>query len=315
MVDSKEGSMKIKNVTGGFCRRCLQKSLPVDAMIRFARLVNPSYSIYKRTGLSEGMPIANQTAARRIVEDMIQDDYFVDFVETLIRIENEGYMGKRYALYGLDDVVLALIKEGYSFDKVSGLFFENQRERISPNWGRLHEGDERRMTVLRLDIAGNSGLVRQNPGDRIEKAYRDLRDIVSRAVISRLGRLWTWEGDGALAAFMFGPIEKNAIYAGMEILHELLFYNRTGNPLNDPVRVRLGIHIGDLRYSGSEMERLKNDVVKKAVALESQASGDSMAVSFNLFLTMDQNMTRFFTPEKNGPGGKYRLYNVSVRDK
>jgi class 3 adenylate cyclase len=306
--------MKIKNVTGGFCRRCIQKTLPVDVMIRFARMVNPSYDIYKRTGLTEGMPIANQTAARRIVEDMIQDDYFVDFVETLIRIENEGYMGRRYALYGLNDVVSALMKEGYSFDKVSGLFFENQRERISPNWGRLHEGDEKRMTVLRLDIVGNSNLVRQNPGDRIEKAYRDLRDIVSRAVISRLGRLWTWEGDGALAAFMFGPIEKSAVYAGMEILHELFFYNRTANPLNSPVRTRLGIHIGDIRYSDSEMERLKNDVVKKAVVLESLAPGDSMAVSFNLFLTADQNMMQFFTPEKNGSGGKYRLYNVSVQD-
>ncbi|MDR2160053.1 MAG: hypothetical protein LBP23_08320 [Treponema sp.] len=307
--------MKIKNVTGSYCRRCIQKALPVEIMIRFAQLVNPSYDIYKHTGLREGMPITNQTAARRIVEDMIQDDYFIDFVEALIRIENEGYMGKRYALYGLNDVVSGLIKEGYSFDKVSGLFFENQQERISPNWGRLHEGDEKRMTVLRFDIAGNSILVRQNPGDKIEKAYQDLRDIVSRAVISRLGRLWTWEGDGALAAFMFGPIEKNAVYAGMEILHELFFYNRTVNPLNSPVRVRIGIHIGDLRYSGNEMERLKNDVVKQAVILESQAPGDSMAVSFNLFLSMDRNMMKFFTPEKTGAGGKYRLYNISVENK
>ncbi|MDR1899938.1 MAG: hypothetical protein LBQ55_08030 [Treponema sp.] len=304
----------IKSVTAGYCRKCIQKALPVEIMIRFAELVNPSYNIYKRTGLKEGMPVTNQLAAQRIVADMVQDGLFVDFVEALIRIEHQGYMGRRYALYGLNDVVSGLMQEGYSFDKVSGHFFENQQERVSPNWGRLQEGDERRMTLLRLDIAGNSVLVRQNPRDKIERAYRDLRDIVSRAVISRLGRLWTWEGDGALAAFLFGPIEKNAIYAGMDILHELFFYNRLDNPLNGPVRVRIGIHIGDIRYSVNGMERQKNDAVKQAVVLESQASEDSMAVSFNLFLTADQEMTRLFTPEKTGAGGKYRLYHVSVRN-
>ena len=136
--------MKIKSSNASFCIKCLQLSLPVDMMVRFATLVNPQYSIYKRTGLKEGMPISNQSAAQRIVADMIQDGYFVDFVETLINIEAKGYMGRRYTMWGLNDVVAGLLKEGYSFDKVSGQFFENQRERISPDWGRLQEGDERK---------------------------------------------------------------------------------------------------------------------------------------------------------------------------
>ena len=304
--------MKIKNANSSACVRCLQLSLPVDMMIRFARLVNPQYDIYRRTGLHEGMPISNQSAAQRIVADMIQDGYFVDFVEALIQVESEGYMGRQYVLRGLKDVVVGLTNEGYSFDKVSGRFFENQRERISSNWGRLQEGDERKMTVLRLDIKDSSTLVKNNPRSKIEKAYEDIRQIVNRVVVSRIGRLWSWEGDGALAAFLFGPIEKMAIYAGMEIIHELFFYNLLRNPLDSPVQVRLGAHIGQIRYSDSELERLKNETVKQAMTLEAMAASNTLCVSYNLYITMDTNTLNLFSAEKTGRSGKYRLYSMGL---
>jgi hypothetical protein len=282
-------------------------------MIRFAGLVCPGYSIYRRLGLTEGMPVSNQVAAQRIVTDMIRDGYYIDFVEALIRIDGEGYMGRRYALRGLNDVVSGVIQLGYNFDAVSGRFFENQRERITNNWGRLQEGDERRMTVLRLDIAGNSVLVKENPREKINRAYRDLRAIVEKAVVKRLGRLWSWEGDGALGVFMFGSIENMAVYAGMDILHELFVYNRIDNPLKSPIAVRIAVHIGDVRYAAAELERLKNETIKQAVAMESKAAeANSMAVSFNLFMSMDQHIMDLFTPERSAAGIKFRLYHVEA---
>ena len=304
--------MKIKNVNSSYCRKCLQLSLPVNMMVKFAKLVNPGYDIYQRTGLKEGMPIANQSAAQRIVADMIQDGHYVDFVEALVQVDAKGYMGHRYSLKGLDEVVDGLIDEGYSYDKVSGQFFENQRERISPNWGRLNEGDERRMTVLRIDIAGNSELVKNNPRAKIEKTYNDIRNIVNRAVTSRLGRLWSWEGDGALAAFLFGPMEKMSVYAGMEIIHELFFYNRLHNTLDSPIKVRLGVHIGLVRYSESEMERLKNEAVKQVLVYESLAASNNLCVSYNVYVTMDQSTLKLFGPEKTGRGCRYRLYSIGM---
>ena len=304
--------VKIKYANASCCRKCLQLSLSVDNMIRVAELVYPNYNIYKRIGLDEGMPIPNQSAAERIVADMIQDGYYVDFVEALVRIDREGYMGGKYELKGLGNVVASLVDEGYSFDKVSGQFFENQNEHVSPNWGRLLEGDERKMTMLRLDIAGNSALVRNNPRSRIEKAYSDIRSIVSKAVVNRLGRLWSWEGDGAFAAFLFGPMEKMAVSAGMEIIHELFFYNRLRNPLNSHINVRLGAQIGNVRYSNNALERLKNDTVKQAIFLEGLAAYNTLSVSYNLSLNMDQNMLNLFSNEKTSGGCKFRLYSVGI---
>jgi len=304
--------MKLKYANAVCCRKCLQLSLSVSMMIRFAELVYPNYDIYRRMGLTEGMPIPNQNAAERIVADMIQAGYYVDFVEMLVRIDREGYMGSQYNLIGLSNVITSLMDEGFGFDKVTGLFFENQEESLSPNWGRLLEGDERKMTVLRMDIAGNSVLVRNNPRNKIEKAYNDIRNIMNKAVTSRLGRLWSWEGDGALAVFLFGPMEKKAVYAGMELLHELFFYNQLRNPLSSPINMRLGVQIGPVRYSENTLERMKNDTIRQAIFLEGLATNNSLCASYNLCLNMDQNTLDLFGNEKNLSGCKFRLYAVGT---
>jgi len=279
-------------------------------MVYFARLVHPDYDFYKRAGFREGMPIPSDFAAGRIVMDLVTDGYYVDFVELLVETGTKGYRGKNFKLSGLEGVIAGLIAEGYIYDRESGQFFENPRERISPNWGRLQEGDERKMAMLRLDIIGNSELVRDNPQSKIKKAYNDIRHIVTSAVNTRIGRLWSWEGDGALAAFLFGPIEKMAVYAGMEILHELYFYNRIHNPLDRPINLRLGAHIGQAQYSGSELERIKNETAKEAMALESLATRNALCVSNSLYITIDPNILNLFSAEKNGSGRRYRLYSV-----
>ncbi len=306
--------MKTKVISGSYCRKCIAQSLPVDMMIRFAQIVSPRYDIYERSGIPEGIPISNQNAANMIVADLIQENCFIDFVEALVQIDSHGYMGRKYVLKGLNDVVTGLIQAGYSFDSTTGQFFENQNERISQNWGRLRDGDERVMAVLRLDIVSNSSLVKQNADSSIEKAYNALRRIVTQAVESRLGRLWSWEGDGALGVFLFGYKEKAAVYAAMEILHELFFYNRLENPLNKPINVRIAVHFGPVRYSGNAMERLKNETIKEVSRLESDSvPANTVGVSWNIYLSMDKSIQDLLSyPGKGAGEGGVRLYHVGM---
>ncbi|MDR2767752.1 MAG: hypothetical protein LBB82_05435 [Treponema sp.] len=303
--------MKSKGFSSRFCRKCLYSSLSVADMIRFVQMVNPRYDIYKQSGYHEGQPIANQDAANRIVTDLIRDGSYIDFVERLIQINSKGYMGRRYDLRGLDDVIGDITQAGYTFDKTTGQFFENQAERISRNWGRLSEGDERQIVTLRLDIAGNSILVKENPGELINRAYGDLRTLVTRSVVSRLGRLWSWEGDGALGAFMVGNAARMAVFAGIEIINEIFLYNKISNPLNSEIKLRLAAHSGPVQYSESEAECLKNETVKKAIALEGKAAiPNSLVVSNTLAVNLDQGILNIFGKEQNSAAGKFRCYQV-----
>jgi class 3 adenylate cyclase len=130
-------------------------------------------------------------------------------------------------------------------------------------------------------------------------------------VISRNGRLWSWEGDGALAVFFPGSREKAAVFCGMDILHEVFFYNKLENPLSDPIRLRIGAHIGKVRYFDNSLERLKNETIKETVKLEESVPSDSLGVSYNLFFMMDQGFVNLLGPEKTKEGGKYRIYQIS----
>jgi class 3 adenylate cyclase len=282
-------------------------------MIRFAAHVYPEYNIYKEAGLRENQPLSNQNAALRIVEDFIKAERFIDLVEFLIQVELKGYMGRQYSLRGLNNVISGIIHEGYSYDTATGQFFENQSARISNSWGRLIDGDERNMAVLRLDVAANSALVKQNDANSVDKAYRDLRNIVSQAVVSRLGRLWSWEGDGALSVFLFGHKERAAVLAGMNILHELYLYNRLVNPLNAPITVRIAAHAGPVHYWDDQGERLKNETIRETVHIESRAvRPGSLGISDGIFLSIDRGLQDLFGQGSYHDGIRVRNYGFEA---
>lgn len=297
-----------------FCRKCLAISLSVEQMNRFAKMTNPDYDLYNSLGFSKGHPIGIHEAADRVVGDMVQSGYYVDFVETLIMVDSKGYMGHKFAFRGLDDVIGDVLQAGYSYDKTTGIFFEDQSQHITRNWGRLMEGDERSMSVLRLDIAGNSLLVKNNPKQLVDKTYNNLREIVNTAVVSRLGRLWTWEGDGALSVFMLGDYSRLAIFAGMEILNSMFIFNKTENQLNSPVKLRISAHTGNITYSDNETKILKADTVRTAIFLESKAAApNSLVISESLAMSQDQSLVDIFSNVKTVPNSteKYRTYQFA----
>ena len=294
-----------------FCRKCLHSSISSEDMLRFARMVYPNYDIYKNSGYKKGHLISSQETANLIVIDMLRDGYYVDFVELLIRIDTKGFKSQCYALRGLDDVIDDVINAGYSFDEGTGQFFEDQSQQVTRNWGRLLEGDERQMAVLRLDIAGNSLLVKENPKPLVDRAYDDLRKIVTQAIVSRLGRLWMWEGDGALGVFMLGDYSSKAIYAGMEILNEMFIFNKKHNPLNSNINLRIAVHSGSLVYTEKETQYSKADVVRNAITLESKAAvPNSLVISESLALAQSQSLLNIFSDVKKISSEKFRIYRV-----
>jgi class 3 adenylate cyclase len=283
-------------------------------MIRFAKLTDPNYDIYKSSGFPKGHPFGGQDASNLIVSDMLRSGYYVDFVELLVRINNEGYMGRQYILRGIDDVIEDVLQAGYSFDETTGQFFEDQDQQITRNWGRLLEGDERRMAVLRLDIAGNSILVKENSKQAIDRAYHNLREIITAAVVSRLGRLWSWEGDGALCVFMLGNYSRMAIFAGIQILNDMFFYNKMDNQLNSGIKLRVAVNSGDMFYSEDEIKVSKAETVRRAVSLESGAAKpNSMAISESLAMSQAQALLNILSATKTitNTSNKYRMYEIS----
>lgn len=305
--------MKVKTGLYRLTCKILYESLSMDMIVRFAQIIIPGYDIHRQSGIPENIPITAQTAAEQVVKDIISSGRYLHLIELLIKIDTTGFMGREYPLLYMRELIKSILSEGYSYDSTTGLFMENAQNQLSPNWGRLVEGDEFQLALLRLDMVHNSELVRENQNSLVEVAYADLRAIVSRAVLPRMGRVWYWEGDGCLAAFVFGKKERSAVLAGMEMLHNLYFYNRLSNPLPMPIQIRLAVHGGPVKYFKDPVELKKNETLREITEVESKYGiSDTLVATSNVFLSIDRVIQERFCAEQIRGSYKLRQYAIGV---
>jgi len=222
------------------------------------------------------------------VGDVVRSGHFMDFVQLLIEIGDTGLMGRKYAVPYMREILSGVFDLGYLYDTENQLFVENPDYSITRNWGALKEGVEYAIAFMRLDVVGNSAIVRENPADHVHAAYEALREISQHAVLQRSGRIWGWDGDGGLAAFFFGNKNQSAVMAGREILHELFFFNRIGSLLEKPLEVRIAVHTGPFLYTQEEEDLMTSETIKRLLVIESSyTSPGTMTVSPVVQLMLD----------------------------
>jgi class 3 adenylate cyclase len=307
--------MRTKSSTISAATRCLYESFNLDMMVRLARRIFPDYDIYRRTGYPANIPIPAQDAAKQILMDVVASDRFMDLVENLIALDRDGFMGKSYPVTYLRDLVRAVLQEGFVYDAHTGLFMEDVSVRRTPTWGRLSPDLEYPMAFLRIDIVGNSEIVRGNSQAAVRQAYADFNAIVQACSDRRKGRVWSWEGDGGLVAFFFGHRGADAVLAGMSILHELFLYNLTSNPLDTEIKVRIAAHAGPAHYSPDLGELKKNETVKDILEMESRYTPQgSLSVSSVIVPTLDRVLQETLHYQRTAGPWRMMTYSVSMEE-
>lgn len=123
-------------------------------------------------------------------------------------------------------------------------------------------------SFLRLDIVGNTNLVKTYPMETIQATYGDLRSMVAEIIDKRNGRIWSWEGDGGLVAFFFGNRNMSAVVSAMCIANEIYFYNLFRCRLDKPLEVRIGVHTGPCEYTSNDEQIKKSDTVRRVMEIE-----------------------------------------------
>ena len=178
--------------------------------------------------------------------------------------------------------------------------------------GVLLEGYEYTICFLRMDVEGNSSLVRKYPQNIIKKTYTDLRSIVNRVIDKRDGRIWNWEGDGGLVAFFFGNRQLNATLCAMEIMHELFMYNLEQCRLDKPLKIRIAVHGGSLEYSGDLENITKSEPVKRVHEIEKKfTKPGTVTMSEPIKVMVDEVVTNEFLAFRDG-NQNYYSYGIEL---
>ena len=289
--------MQISAALYNLTEKALIESLDMKAIKVVADMLYPNYDFNKKTGFSHNLSIPRQIAAKQLISDVKKTGMFVKLIQILVEMHTTGYMGKIYPIKNLRDILVRLHDMGLIYDKEKKIFTENQNVRKTKNWGTLSEGEQYLFSFLRLDIAGNTMLLREHPDDVIQETYADFRKIVEDAVDRRNGRIWSWEGDGGLVAFYFSNKNLAATFTGMEIVNRLFQYNLTECRLGKPLGVRIAAHSGLMEYTDNEENLKRSDVIKAIMNIEANhAEPNTLTVSDMIVSVFSTNLMEQFRP-------------------
>ncbi|HVP18490.1 MAG TPA: hypothetical protein VMU36_05790 [Spirochaetia bacterium] len=304
--------MKVQTRLATLFISALSQSMPVELMEKVARKVIPDYDIYERSGFPRSIPIPRVDAARQILRDCVRENTFLRLIESLLDVHQHGDMGREVRIPLLSRIILEIEGQGLIYSKQKGMFVEETKGgRVrTMGWGTLREGRSYELALLRVDTVGNSELVRRYPKALIDSTYGAVRDIVTRIVEKRDGRIWNWEGDGGLAAFYFIDKTIQATLCGMEMLHELFLFNLLGSEMPEPLSVRLAVHAGPCKFVASSKEAA-GDTIRRIELLESRyTKPDSLTVSPGVYTDLGSKLSSLFVPV-HGPGNN-SVYRYSL---
>jgi hypothetical protein len=302
--------MKIPSKFQRLLVNSLSQSIPIQTMLKIVKITDPSYNLYERTGFPNNIPIPSIDAARQITKDVIQEGHLIDFVKNLIEIDKNGLMGNRTNIRFLSQIIRELDAFGYTYDERQNSFIEKTNIKKTPHWGILQEGKIYEITFLSVDIVKNSELVRRHDQMVITTTYRNVRDIFIQNIEKRNGRVWTWEGDGGIAAFYFENKNVKAVLCGIEILLELFYYNLLKSNLKENLKVRIAVHTGPCQYSAN-IEKLESDTLRTLIFMNNEYTApDTMTISPNVYSDMGSKLELFFKPFSS-KNGKY-LYQYMI---
>ena len=305
--------MKVPSSLVSLTTRAVAESMDVNVMTHVAKEIIPDYDLHERTGFRESMVIPQGTAARQIVTVMVKSGLFLYFITMLIQFHTIGWRGRVYPILHLKEIIREINEAGYIYDPDNKLFVEDPTRHKTRNWGVLVPGREYLLAFLRLDIVGNSQLVRKYPEDLIESTYADVRRIVEKAVDKRNGRIWSWEGDGGLIAFYFGSKILMAALSGMEIVNELFMYNMLHCRLPEPIRARVAAHAGIIEYSADVEELMKNDPIKETIQIESKfTKPNTLTISTTISSKLEGTIVKGLEPIKEDGRINYYAYSINL---
>ncbi len=301
----------IKEKTITLISKALNETFDLRMMVSLAKEFFPTYDINVRMGYPPNIPVPARDASYQIASDIKKSNQIPQFVSKLIKVHSQGVMGRKYNVAYLRDIIKELYDAGLIYDKEKEIFIEDSEIQKTKNWGVLRAGDENIFTFIRMDIAGNTKIVRDNPKAAVEKTYSDIREIVQNTVEAANGRIWNWEGDGGLCAFLFGNKNHAAVTCAMQILHQIFIYNHFKCKLSAPVKVRIAVDTGICEYNDLDEDIKKHDTIKKLIELESKfTKPDSITISRFIYSDLDALISREF--KIMNAEGQSKLYNYQI---
>ncbi len=251
----------------------ISQAIKAKEIDEIGKMLSKGFDINELSGKPSNVTIPPRLSATILVEYMEEKKKTAELIKLLVELDNSTIHGKTLTIEGIDYFLQQLTLNDYVYDinKRKVLPLKEDPQEL-PNWGALKDGKKYVVTVLSLDIVGNSELVKKHGVKTMKKVYTQLWKFLRHHLSHHNGRIWNWAGDGGILAFAFKNHIERAVLFSFEVQRMISIFNIDwNNPIDDPIKLRIGVHTGKLIYH-IDSGQIVSEVINLAAHLEKQAA-------------------------------------------
>jgi class 3 adenylate cyclase len=237
------------------------------------KLILRKYESNELSGTPKHVSLGSHKAAALLVNRCAESRKTEELVKLVVELDGAAIHGRKIRLDGVERLLGSLTKNGCHYDFRQRRLVSSCRDpEALVDWGCLRDGREYEVTIASLDIAGSSALVRAHGLRRMEQVYLRLWNHLRERLGALDGRIWSWAGDGGIAAFVFDGHVARATRFALEVQRTLPVFNAAmDDHLPADIALRIGLDTGRVRFA-AEPGKIVSDVINYAAHLEKQAA-------------------------------------------
>ena len=263
----------------------LAQNFRSDEIDEIGRLLFKKYNSHQLTGTETHFTLSPRKCAAALVDECMEKNQIDKLIELIVSLDDQTILGRQIKIEGLEEFLNNLAHTGMVYDFRKRRLVKLPKDfDLQLNWGSLKEGKRYAITLMSLDVVGNSSLVSKYGNRVMEKVYFHLRRFIENRIHRFNGRIWNFAGDGGIVAFTFRGHQDRGVLCALEIQRSLpVFHLQAGFPLKEPITLRIGLDTGKIKFS-NKTGNIVSEVINYASHLEKQntaAGGISISGSLH----------------------------------
>lgn len=275
----------------------LYRAFNISELKSFCSTIQMDLDLYKITGYSENLSIPTKEAAVKIVDYFHETKKLIPLLNLIIHAAKVGFKGEKVVFNNLKNIFHEINESGYKYNPEINKIVIIEKSGKRTDWGFLEEGLVYNFCFVSIDICDNSKLFRKYDTAIIRQTYQNFKNLIKNIIEKRDGRIWTWEGDGGVAAFHIKDYINQSVLAAIDILSAMPIFNTTSNYIDDDILIRIGINAGDAEYK-NDIDMIDSESINKTKLIEKKHTYPmSISINYHTYQHLDSIIKNYFVNE------------------
>ena len=274
----------------------LASNFTTEEIDLLGKYFEPKYNSHFISGEPFGITLRPEQAAQTMVKYFASKGKIEELIVLIVHSENNPtIIRKSISINGLAEFMQKMGGMGYVYDQTTDSIVKKAAG-ATDTWGLLREGEIYDFTFLSIDIAGNSIIQTKYPKSDIESVYAELYSMIENTVTFYNGKIWTWAGDGGIAAFYLKNTNEDAIHAAIRIQTAMTAFNLFihKNKFVEPIRLRIAGHHGLTAYKENKGAILSEAINYVAHLEKKGTDSDGISISRDVYEKLNERLRKVF---------------------